>query len=92
MRLRRRRQSRPSIKDLSHSARPSIRGYGSEEDTTDSEGEESASQKLQRVGRAVALAASLCYSQQEGTAGEQPAEPVSERQSQDAQRDASQCG
>lgn len=63
MRLRRHRQSRPSIKDLSRSARPSIRGYGSEEDTTDSEGEEGASQKLQRVGCAVALAASLCYSQ-----------------------------
>eukprot|EP00066_Takifugu_rubripes_P021508 XP_011610774.1 PREDICTED: transmembrane channel-like protein 6 [Takifugu rubripes] len=37
MQLRRRRQSRPSIKDLSRSARPSIRGYGNEEDTTDAE-------------------------------------------------------
>lgn len=68
MQLRRRRQSRPSIKDLSHSARPSIRGYGSEEDTTDSEGEESVShrheqQKLENVGCAVALVASLCYSE-----------------------------
>lgn len=41
MQLRRRRQSRPSIKDLSHSARPSIQGYGNEEDTTDAEGERS---------------------------------------------------
>lgn len=41
MQLRRRRQSRPSIKDLSRSARPSIRGYGNEEDTTDAEGEQS---------------------------------------------------
>lgn len=31
------------------------------------------------------------YREQEGTVGEQPAKPVSERQSQDAQRDASQC-
>lgn len=28
MQLRRRRQSRPSIRDFSHSSRPSIRGYG----------------------------------------------------------------
>ncbi|XP_038140701.1 transmembrane channel-like protein 6b isoform X2 [Cyprinodon tularosa] len=36
MQLRRRRQSRPAIKDFSRSARPSIRGYGVEVDTTDS--------------------------------------------------------
>ncbi|KAK5617905.1 hypothetical protein CRENBAI_024815 [Crenichthys baileyi] len=36
MLLRRRRQSRPAIKDYSRSARPSIRGYGMEADTTDS--------------------------------------------------------
>uniref|UniRef100_A0A3Q2TLE6 Transmembrane channel-like protein n=1 Tax=Fundulus heteroclitus TaxID=8078 RepID=A0A3Q2TLE6_FUNHE len=36
MQLRRRRQSRPAIKDFSHSARPSIRGYGMDADTTDS--------------------------------------------------------
>ncbi|MEQ2304473.1 hypothetical protein AMECASPLE_027326, partial [Ameca splendens] len=36
MLLRRRRQSRPAIKDYSRSARPSIRGYGVEADTTDS--------------------------------------------------------
>lgn len=40
MQLRRRRQSRPSIRDFSRSARPSIRGYGMEADTTDSEGAE----------------------------------------------------
>uniref|UniRef100_A0A672Y8N8 Transmembrane channel-like protein n=1 Tax=Sphaeramia orbicularis TaxID=375764 RepID=A0A672Y8N8_9TELE len=40
MQLRRRRQSRPSIRDFSRSARPSIRGYGMEGDTTDSEGAE----------------------------------------------------
>lgn len=39
-----------------------------------------------------AVAASLCSSEEEGPAGEQPAEPVGERQSQDSQRDASQCG
>uniref|UniRef100_H3D965 Transmembrane channel-like protein n=1 Tax=Tetraodon nigroviridis TaxID=99883 RepID=H3D965_TETNG len=37
MQLRRRRQSRPSIKHLEHSARPSIRGYGHGEDTLDAE-------------------------------------------------------
>uniref|UniRef100_G3Q5M9 Transmembrane channel-like protein n=1 Tax=Gasterosteus aculeatus aculeatus TaxID=481459 RepID=G3Q5M9_GASAC len=37
MQLRRRRQSRPAIRDFPHSARPSIRGYGIEVDTTDAE-------------------------------------------------------
>ncbi|XP_034398943.1 transmembrane channel-like protein 6b isoform X2 [Cyclopterus lumpus] len=37
MQLRRRRQSRPAIRDFSHSARPSIRGYGMEADSTDAE-------------------------------------------------------
>ncbi|XP_071359835.1 transmembrane channel-like protein 6b [Trachinotus anak] len=37
MQLRRRRQSRPSIRDFSRSARPSIRGYGMEGDSTDAE-------------------------------------------------------
>ncbi|KAL6110451.1 tmc6 [Pungitius sinensis] len=37
MQLRRRRQSRPAIRDFPHSARPSIRGYGLEADTTDAE-------------------------------------------------------
>lgn len=37
MQLRRRRQSRPAIRDLSSSARPSIRGYGMEGDCTDAE-------------------------------------------------------
>ncbi|GLD60919.1 transmembrane channel-like protein 6 [Lates japonicus] len=37
MQLRRRRQSRPAIRDFSHSARPSIRGYGMEADTPDAE-------------------------------------------------------
>lgn len=36
MQLRRRTQSRKAIKDLPRSARPSIRGYGIEPDTTDS--------------------------------------------------------
>ncbi|XP_059201285.1 transmembrane channel-like protein 6b [Centropristis striata] len=40
MQLRRRRQSRPAIRDFSRSARPSIRGYGMEGDTTDAEGAE----------------------------------------------------
>nr|XP_020451787.1 transmembrane channel-like protein 6 [Monopterus albus]XP_020451788.1 transmembrane channel-like protein 6 [Monopterus albus] len=40
MQLRRRRQSRPSIRDFSRSARPSIRGYGIEADITDAEGVE----------------------------------------------------
>ncbi|XP_034044354.1 transmembrane channel-like protein 6b [Thalassophryne amazonica] len=38
MQLRRRRQSRPAIQDISRSARPSIRGYGVESDSTDAEG------------------------------------------------------
>ncbi|KAI3352873.1 hypothetical protein L3Q82_019450, partial [Scortum barcoo] len=37
MQLRRRRQSRPSIRDFSRSARPSIRGYGMEADSTDAQ-------------------------------------------------------
>ncbi|XP_061578484.1 transmembrane channel-like protein 6b [Cololabis saira] len=40
MQLRRRRQSRPAIRDFSRSARPSIRGYGMEGDATDAEGTE----------------------------------------------------
>ncbi|XP_029355053.1 transmembrane channel-like protein 6b isoform X3 [Echeneis naucrates] len=38
--LRRRRQTRPSIRDFSPSARPSIRGYGMERDSIDGEGTE----------------------------------------------------
>uniref|UniRef100_A0AAZ3PM76 Uncharacterized protein n=1 Tax=Oncorhynchus tshawytscha TaxID=74940 RepID=A0AAZ3PM76_ONCTS len=38
MKLRRRRQSRPSIKDFSRSARPSIRGHGMETDCMETEG------------------------------------------------------
>ncbi|XP_037620265.1 transmembrane channel-like protein 6b isoform X1 [Sebastes umbrosus] len=37
MQLRRRKQSRPAIRDFSHSARPSIRGYGMVADSTDVE-------------------------------------------------------
>ncbi|KAM3623404.1 uncharacterized protein V6R79_010744 [Siganus canaliculatus] len=37
MQLRRRKQSRPSIRDFSRSARPSILGYGMETDTTDAD-------------------------------------------------------
>lgn len=37
MQLRRRRQSRPSIRDFSRSSRPSIRGYGIETDSPDAE-------------------------------------------------------
>ncbi|XP_051240666.1 transmembrane channel-like protein 6b [Dicentrarchus labrax] len=40
MQLRRRRQSRPAIRDFSRSARPSIRGYGMEADSIDAEGTE----------------------------------------------------
>lgn len=40
MQLRRRRQSRPAIKDFSPSSRPSIRGYGIEADSPDAEGTE----------------------------------------------------
>ncbi|KAK9539765.1 hypothetical protein VZT92_002266 [Zoarces viviparus] len=42
MQLRRRRQSRPAIRDFSRSARPSIRGYGMEADSTDAEGAEAS--------------------------------------------------
>lgn len=41
MQLRRRRQSRPAIRDFSRSARPSIRDYGIGADTTDAEEAES---------------------------------------------------
>ncbi|XP_076001693.1 transmembrane channel-like protein 6b [Genypterus blacodes] len=37
MQLRRRRQSRPAIRDFSRSARPSIRGFGMDMDCTDSD-------------------------------------------------------
>ncbi|XP_058495743.1 transmembrane channel-like protein 6b [Solea solea] len=40
MQLRRHKQSRPSIKDLSRSARPSIRGYGMETDNADTDAAE----------------------------------------------------
>ncbi|XP_068606810.1 transmembrane channel-like protein 6b [Brachionichthys hirsutus] len=40
MQLRRRRQSRPAIRDFPRSSRPSIRGYGMEADTMDAEGAE----------------------------------------------------
>lgn len=46
MQLRRRRQSRPAIKDFSRSARPSIRGYGIEADTTDADAEASKRERL----------------------------------------------
>ncbi|XP_069561145.1 transmembrane channel-like protein 6b [Brachyistius frenatus] len=42
MKLRRSRQSRPSIRDFSRSARPSICGYGMEADTTDAEGSDAS--------------------------------------------------
>ncbi|XP_068585096.1 transmembrane channel-like protein 6b [Cebidichthys violaceus] len=42
MQLRRRRQSRPAIRDFSRSARPSIRGYGIEGDGTDAEDAEAS--------------------------------------------------
>ncbi|KAJ0050457.1 hypothetical protein NL108_003685, partial [Boleophthalmus pectinirostris] len=45
MQLRRRRQSRPSIKDFSRSSRPSIRGYGIEADSTDTDGTEGVSKR-----------------------------------------------
>uniref|UniRef100_A0AAQ5XRA3 Transmembrane channel-like protein n=1 Tax=Amphiprion ocellaris TaxID=80972 RepID=A0AAQ5XRA3_AMPOC len=47
MQLRRRRQSRPSIKDFSRSARPSIRGYGMEADEAD--GEDTEVSKRERL-------------------------------------------
>lgn len=40
MQLRRRRQSRPAIRDFSRSSRPSIRGYGIEADSPDADGTE----------------------------------------------------
>lgn len=40
MQLRRRRQSIPSVRDFSRSARPSIRGYGIEADATETDGTE----------------------------------------------------
>uniref|UniRef100_A0A4W6CIQ3 Transmembrane channel-like protein n=1 Tax=Lates calcarifer TaxID=8187 RepID=A0A4W6CIQ3_LATCA len=49
MQLRRRRQSRPAIRDFSHSARPSIRGYGMEADTPDADGAESEENHLERL-------------------------------------------
>ncbi|XP_045075591.1 transmembrane channel-like protein 6, partial [Coregonus clupeaformis] len=45
MKLRRRRQSRPSIKDFSRSARPSIRGYGVETGGVETEGVEGEGRK-----------------------------------------------
>lgn len=47
MQLRRRRQSRPSIRDFSHSSRPSIRGYGGvESDLGDLNEEETKRERL----------------------------------------------
>ncbi|KAL4648651.1 transmembrane channel-like protein 6 [Arapaima gigas] len=46
LRLRRRRQSRPSLHDCPRSSRPSIRCYGVEMDTTDVGGEEHKKDKL----------------------------------------------
>ncbi|XP_076133868.1 transmembrane channel-like protein 6b isoform X2 [Alosa pseudoharengus] len=47
MQLRRRRQSRPSIRDFSHSSRPSIRGYGGvESDLGDLHEEETKRERL----------------------------------------------
>ncbi|XP_062412816.1 transmembrane channel-like protein 6b [Sardina pilchardus] len=47
MQLRRRRQSRPSIRDFSHSSRPSIRGYGGvESDMGDLQEEEAKRERL----------------------------------------------
>ncbi|KAM3864574.1 transmembrane channel-like protein 6b [Diretmus argenteus] len=42
MQLRRRRQSRPSIRDFSRSGRPSIRGYGVETDSMEADGGEAS--------------------------------------------------
>ncbi|RVE75761.1 hypothetical protein OJAV_G00002120 [Oryzias javanicus] len=47
LQLRRRSQSRPSIRDFSRSSRPSIRGYGMEVDVTD--GPESEIKKRERL-------------------------------------------
>uniref|UniRef100_A0A8C7IKW6 Transmembrane channel-like protein n=1 Tax=Oncorhynchus kisutch TaxID=8019 RepID=A0A8C7IKW6_ONCKI len=49
MKLRRRRQSRPSIKDFSRSARPSIRGYGMETDCMETEGRDQLVNNLQNL-------------------------------------------
>ncbi|XP_056135549.1 transmembrane channel-like protein 6b isoform X2 [Lampris incognitus] len=46
MQLRRRRQSRPPIQDLSRSARPSIRGYGVESDSIEADEEVSKRDRL----------------------------------------------
>lgn len=54
LKLRRRRQSRPSIQDFSRSARPSIRGYGIETDAVDAddaEGEEENDMHLSNTGK-----------------------------------------
>ncbi|KAF6739127.1 Transmembrane channel-like protein 6 [Oryzias melastigma] len=47
LQLRRRSQSRPSIRDFSHSSRPSIRGYGMEVDVID--GPQSEMEKSERL-------------------------------------------
>ncbi|XP_042340986.1 transmembrane channel-like protein 6b [Plectropomus leopardus] len=49
MQLRRRRQSRPAIRDFSRSARPSIRGYGMEADSTDADVEGIELSKRERL-------------------------------------------
>ncbi|XP_052360777.1 transmembrane channel-like protein 6, partial [Oncorhynchus keta] len=49
MKLRRRRQSRPSIKDFSRSARPSIRGYGMETDCMETEGVDEEERKRDQL-------------------------------------------
>ncbi|XP_055774156.1 transmembrane channel-like protein 6 [Salvelinus fontinalis] len=49
MKLRRRRQSRPSIKDFSRSARPSIRGYGMESDCMETEGVDEEGRKRDQL-------------------------------------------
>uniref|UniRef100_A0A671TLM9 Transmembrane channel-like protein n=1 Tax=Sparus aurata TaxID=8175 RepID=A0A671TLM9_SPAAU len=49
MQLRRRRQSRPAIRDFSRSARPSIRDYGIGADTTDAEERERLVNNLQNL-------------------------------------------
>ncbi|KAJ8377110.1 hypothetical protein SKAU_G00076900 [Synaphobranchus kaupii] len=46
MQLRRRRQTRPAIRDFSRSARPSIRGYGMESDAVDFSEEEIKKDRL----------------------------------------------
>uniref|UniRef100_A0AAZ3RG91 Transmembrane channel-like protein n=1 Tax=Oncorhynchus tshawytscha TaxID=74940 RepID=A0AAZ3RG91_ONCTS len=49
MKLRRRRQSRPSIKDFSRSARPSIRGHGMETDCMETEGVDEEGRKRDQL-------------------------------------------